>query len=1063
MTATSFPFSGRACPAFFLLLAMLITTASAGRAELLVASYQSNEVLAYDEHGGILVRRMIPCPLDGPEADIVGLALAPDGTLYVGRFGSRKIVRYATDGTKIDDFVTGLSGPIDQLAFGPDRMLYASMRDGQGGVHRFDPSTKTYSGDNLFVANKNTPKGIAFDPDGDLYVTEATTDQIRKYVGPGKPDAGRDLGVFADAGAIGVRGICNLASDRQGNIYVAGFESNNVGRFDKRGQGAVFADDDKLSNPFGLGFGPADMLYVSAAGSGDIVRCDRDGRATIHVEAEGTSLRHPCQFVFTSTVIESGPSAELQTVDDGLVLAGQGSDLRVHFIGNTNAGYEVMFEKLVEGRWEALAAFPDGHAWTVCTDWQDSWYARPHHVKVQKVDSLGRGYVAATASAAIAGEPWGEMIEELRAEGHAPAADYLAEKAANSFPWQFRDVYSLRHGMIKIERTWQYLGKRMMGRVSLVNRVRLARGDNPRMLIPGSIYNGNPSAVVVGPQLDYRPGTVGLYEEHRLPVPMVNVESQVDGRRLFGSLVTVPDKIAQGNKGIDHWWSLGLEYGSGYVDLLSVSGPVATNGMKSKLYGHRNGFDPYDDAYLNFPGPTTVKKTFYLDLGTGVRTGYAFRETLWKAYDVFQPVTTPHLPFHEAAELNKEYTKSTFLQRPSGAAGFGFWPTSPHFQYAWCGGNLMIAHALLYHGARTDDAQAREQALKTLDFFVSNAQTPTDGLLFGDFDDNRGKWIPGTFHGLEPGIASRQFGEILERMADLVILGRELNIEQAEQWADILQKGCDFLLRTPRHKGLFPRAWNPDGSAQGWEQGKAPDPSRTSTAGAFCISPLVKCARITGEKKYLDEAERTLQAYYKEYCQDLATPPWGTTLDAGGIDVEAFTIMLRAALDVYEATNNRRYLAWAKDAADLNLTLMYFHDIGFPPGSPLRDMITTVGWTLIGTQNQEIDCYGYYSAPEFYRLGQLLGDDRYKKLGKVIFDSKTQTVSRPGKTFDIAVGSQGEHFNHSNCTYAPGGNWRGQVFSVGIGWVRGSSMMAQIKLHKLAPKVFSWTPRKESE
>ncbi len=1059
ISTTISPPSGRAYAVLCLLGGLLITAAA--RAELLVASYQSNEVLAHDEHSGSFVRRMIPRPVAAAKADVVGLALSPEGTLYVGRFASRKIERYAPDGTKIGDFATGLSGPIDQLLFGPDRMLYVSMRSGQGGgVHRFDPS-KTYSGDNLFVANKNTPQGITFDPSGDLYVSESAANRIRKYVGPGKPEAGRDLGVFADVGAIGVRGICNLTSDRQGNIYVAGFDTNNIGRFDKLGQGTVFAADSKLSSPFGVGFGPDNVLYVSAAGSGNIVRCDRTGRATILVDGKGTSLRHPCQFVFTSTVTEAGPPAKLRAVDDGLVFAGKDSDLRVHFVGNAKTGYEVVFEKHIDKRWQPLASFPEGHAWTVCTDWQDSWYAKPHHVKVQKVASFGKGFAVATASAAIAGEPWDGIIEDLRAKGYGRAADYLAGKAADYFPWQFRDVYSLRHGMIKIERTWQYLGESMLGKISLLNRVRLARGENPRMLIPGSIYNGNPSAVVPGPQLDYQPGTVGLYEEHRLPVPMVNVESRVGGRRLYGSLVTMPSKIDQGNKGIDHWWSLGVQYGSGYVDLLSVSGPVATNGMKSKLYGHRNGFDPYDDAYLNLTGPTTLKKTWYLDLGTGVRTGYAFRETLWKAYDVFQPVTTPSMPFGEAAELNIEYTKSTFLRRKSGAAGFGFFPTSPHFQYAWCGGNLMIAHALLYHGARTGDQQATEQALETMRFFVSNAQAPAEGLLFGDFDDNRGKWVPGTFHGRDPGIASRQFGEILERIADLVILGRKLNIEEARQWEKVLQKGCDFLMQSPRHKGLFPRAWNPDGSALGWEKGKTPDPSTISTAGAFCIAPLARCAQITGQKKYLDEAERTLQAYYKEFCMDLTTPPWGTTLDCGGIDVEAFTIMIRAALDVYEATNNKRYLAWARDAADLDLTLMYFYHLWFPPESPLRGMIDTVGWTLIGTQNQEIDCYGYYIAPELYRLGQLLGDERYQKLGKVIFDAKTQTISSPGRTLDLPLGCQGEHFNHSNCTYAPGGRWRGAIYSAGIGWVRGSALMAQIKLHEMDPKVFPWRTMKD--
>ena len=65
------------------------------------------------------------------------------------------------------------------------------------------------------------------------------------------------------------------------------------------------------------------------------------------------------------------------------------------------------------------------------------------------------------------------------------------------------------------------------------------------------------------------------------------------------------------------------------------------------VYGHRNGFDHYDRAYIDMRGKIVFKKTLYIDLGINSKKGYSFSKTLWKAFDIFQPVTTPHLPFSE--------------------------------------------------------------------------------------------------------------------------------------------------------------------------------------------------------------------------------------------------------------------------------------------------------------------------------------------------------------------------------------------------------------------------------
>ncbi len=718
----------------------------------------------------------------------------------------------------------------------------------------------------------------------------------------------------------------------------------------------------------------------------------------------------------------------LTTSSDGLVFSG-GTDTRVHFTGSPQAGYDVVFERKELNAWQHAAAFPAGQVWSVYSDWRDSWFAQPRHIKVQKVEPLTRNQVRATATADIDGQPW-----------------------------SFSDVYSVEHGMVRIDRSFAHTGPGSQSKITLESRLRLPLGTDQRLLMPQVLYNNNPSSTLIGTQISMEPGGLGLYEEHRLPIPMVNIESSVNGTRLYGSLVALPSKIAQGNKGSDHWWSLGLEYGKGYVDLLSVSGPVATNGKKSQLYGRRNRFDPYDDAYLNVQGPVEFKKTLYVDLGSGIKTGYAFRETLWKAYDVFQPTKTPHMSFPEAMSLVAEYAKKEQFRRLVPKAGENTGKAIPagyKFKYAWVGGCLGTAYGMLAHADRTGDQEARTQALDSVRFFVENSGTGVEGLYYGDYDVRIKDWRSTSFYKGSKGISSRQYGENLEHLASLVELGRRLKLPEAEQWLACLKKAGGFLLRSPRHKGLFPRAWTPEGGGMDWPAQGEPPAGTISAAGVQCVLVFSRLATLTGEAKWGKAAAETMDAYWREFGETLATPPWGATIDAGGEDKEAGWGMMRAATDVYVATREPRFLQMAKDAADWTLTWMYFHDVGMKPESGLLfEHLHTVGWTAISTQNQEIDVWGYFMAPDFYLLGQVAKDERYRKIGRVLYQACTQTLSRPGVMFGPKIGSQSEHYNHTNCTYKPGGpeTWRGSQHAMGIAWTTAGAVYGGMRLSELAPE-----------
>ncbi|MGD0039508.1 MAG: hypothetical protein ABSE84_03660, partial [Isosphaeraceae bacterium] len=534
------------------------------------------------------------------------------------------------------------------------------------------------------------------------------------------------------------------------------------------------------------------------------------------------------------------PLLSLEVTGDGFVLPGPSGQLRGHFVGSPQTGFDLVFERNEDGRWQAAAGFVPGQVWTVCTDWKDSWYGQPQHIKIQNVEAIGRGQARGTATAVV-----------------------------GSQKWNFADVYTIQDGFVRIERTFEHADAGSQTKISLINRVRMVRGDDLRMLVPGSLYNGNPGSTMLGPSLSYEPGSIGLYEEHRLPIPMVNVESQVAGRRLHGSLLAQPGKIPQGH----------------------------------------------------------------------------------------------------------------------------------------------------------------------------------------NYDAGQHRWLPAGFHGSSPGVSSRQFGEVLDRLGDLVLLGRKLKLD-VKPWEDAFRKGCDFLVASPCCRGLYPRAWNIDGTPLGWRTGKEPV---LSAAGASCIWPLLKMAKISGEKKYLDRAVEVMEAYAKQFGPQSPMPPWGATLDAGGEDKEAGWELMHAALDVYEANTNKRFLDLAQWAADWTLTWMYFHDIGLRKDSVLYGHLHTIGWTLVSTQNQEIDVFAYWMAPDYYRLGSLLHDPRYQQIAKVMYDACTQTIARPGRMFgQSALGIQAEHYNHTNCTYVGGqpGTWRGTQHAAGISWVTAGGLYGGMKLVEMAPEEF---------
>jgi len=265
----------KCCFAFFACL-VLASPALADGEYLLVSSYWSHKVARFDAQTGAYVDDLIAADSGGLVL-AEGLALGPDGNLYVGSVGyptPHAVKRYNVDtGGYVDDFAAGggLASPRG-LTFGPDGHLYvcsdyshevlryngatgdfidAFVPAGTAGME--NPEDLIFRGDYLYVSNHGTdtvlrfnantgafedvfashasmenPHGMAFGSDGNLYVVSSATDSVLRFDG----GTGAYMSAFVPAGLGGLVEPDSILFGLDGDLYVTGYKSNAVHRYD---------------------------------------------------------------------------------------------------------------------------------------------------------------------------------------------------------------------------------------------------------------------------------------------------------------------------------------------------------------------------------------------------------------------------------------------------------------------------------------------------------------------------------------------------------------------------------------------------------------------------------------------------------------------------------------------------------------------------------------------------------------------------------------------------------------------------------------------------------------
>jgi streptogramin lyase len=199
-------------------------------------------------------------------------------------------------------FVNG-SAPVG-IAFGPDGDLFvAEFQDGY--IARYDGTTGAFK-TKISGSELKNPLAIITGPGGDLFVSDNSAAQVLRYDGR----SGAFKGVFASGG--GLKDAWYMTFGPDGDLYVSSNGTGEVMRYNGTTGAfkAVFASGGELIAPYGLAFGPDGNLYVSSgdpfgnARNQPILRFDGQTGDFIDEFTSGQELTDPDYIVF-------GPDGDL--------------------------------------------------------------------------------------------------------------------------------------------------------------------------------------------------------------------------------------------------------------------------------------------------------------------------------------------------------------------------------------------------------------------------------------------------------------------------------------------------------------------------------------------------------------------------------------------------------------------------------------------------------------------------------------------------------------------------------------------------------------------------------
>jgi sugar lactone lactonase YvrE len=289
------------------------TRADAGGVTLFVSDGVDDAIHRFDASTGAALAPNIPL------LGVTGVATAANGDVYAVSNNPSQVYRYnSMTGAQIGGLFVTFNGQNDGhdvqgpegMAFAPNGNLYIADVT-ESNVHIYDTAGNSVGA--LTSAEMSQPTDVAFDASGNLYVVNPGMADVLVSIGGTQP-----LAEFFGPLTGGLTIPSALTFGPDGKLYV--LDSSNSGGPAIRRYTAGGADDGtfvsyatSLFQPNDIAFGPDGKLYVSGVdlgfGTGQVLRYLANGTADGMLVSSGPS--YPTFMTFSSAVPEPGTATLL--------------------------------------------------------------------------------------------------------------------------------------------------------------------------------------------------------------------------------------------------------------------------------------------------------------------------------------------------------------------------------------------------------------------------------------------------------------------------------------------------------------------------------------------------------------------------------------------------------------------------------------------------------------------------------------------------------------------------------------------------------------------------------
>lgn len=162
---------------------------------------------------------------------------------------------------------------------------------------------------------------------------------------------------------------------------------------------------------------------------------------------------------------------------------------------------------------------------------------------------------------------------------------------------------------------------------------------------------------------------------------------------------------------------------------------------------------------------------------------------------------------------------------------------------------------------------------------------------------------------------------------------KKLNDKEHKEWLEFVKPVLRVFDENKNSAGEFPFVFSEeDGSGLEYD----------SMSGAWCLAAIAYYMQITGDKSYLEQAQRSEQHYYDKFVRRVEC--YGAPLDTDkAVDSEGVLAYIRAVRYLYDLTQQEKYLHHMKAGLDYEFTFkfMYNSPVQIPP-------LSEIGWSSCG-------------------------------------------------------------------------------------------------------------------